>query len=524
MHKQWQELIPFYAAGTLAEAQVVSLNRHLAGCDVCSRVLDEWRVIGEAVRDEGSAWAEEVPPLSERARAEIQIPRQGASTWVNGHRPDAPVQTAPRQPFSSAANRRYAPVTLAAAVIAVVVFGGLLLYALMGIERPPTATILPASQTPETGTPAPTTTSRPTQNPNLDLGILTAPPGLQESVERTPQPPVSVFVPSPTSSFTRCMAVTASGEPVAVYAWPDDYTAQNGTIHPDEEWWTWIHSGDGWYQVYYAGITGWVPANLVTLLGPCDDLMLPSPTPSPGPSPTAIPVEVVSFHAEPATIERGGTITLTWEVNHAAQIGITRLSERGDIYLVPIAEHLGPSGSVTYTVPSDYIERIPFALVMNGADGSYVTERVEVEITCPFARSLYNQCPTSQSTVRMIYQPFERGMMIWRIDDRLMYVLYDENNAYELHTNVQDMGDSVDHDKTPQGFIHPVRGFGSVWMEWPSVRSRLGWATAEETAYNATAEWHQHWMGSNQTHIQVFTLPDGRAVRLISDWQIVNGN
>jgi len=36
----------------------------------------------------------------------------------------------------------------------------------------------------------------------------------------------------------------------------------------------------------------------------------------------------------------------------------------------------------------------------------------------------------------------------------------------------------------PAGLFQPVRGFGKIWRENPSVRDRLGWATAPEQGFD----------------------------------------
>jgi hypothetical protein len=35
----------------------------------------------------------------------------------------------------------------------------------------------------------------------------------------------------------------------------------------------------------------------------------------------------------------------------------------------------------------------------------------------------------------------------------------------------------------PEGLYQPIRGFGKLWRQNPTVRARLGWATAPEQGY-----------------------------------------
>lgn len=515
MHEQWQELIPFYITGKLSGAEAAALSTHLAQCDLCRRAVDEWKVIGQAVYDEAAVHAAGLPPLAGHVRAEAALPRADVQRWPNGRGPD-PDMTRSRR----AQKRRFAPFTLAATLAAVLLFGGMVLYALVTINRAPSASIVLESETPGSPTPTATPTPTPTEH-STDLGILVPQPPPVEEMPGAPTvqtPAAQATPPSPDD----CTATATSG-PVDVYSRPGGGDIfYSGTMNPGELWRAWTRSGDDWYQVIYEGGWGWVRGDLVTLHGRCEDLPLPSPTAAPD-SPTP---EIVSFAAMPAeNIDRGGTVVLTWDVRGASSVSITRLSERGGLFLVPIGEDLPASGSLTYTAPPEYISTLPFVLIATTAHGGYAEEYLSLAINCPYAASLSpGQCPISQNSVEMAYQPFEGGLMIWRGDTRQIYVLFN-TQSYETHNDTWQAGESLEYSQPPPaGRLQPVRGFGKVWLEWSHVRSLLGWATAAEQGYTGTVERHQHWMGRNQTTVTFFTLPDGRAVRLISDWQIVNGN
>jgi hypothetical protein len=92
-------------------------------------------------------------------------------------------------------------------------------------------------------------------------------------------------------------------------------------------------------------------------------------------------------------------------------------------------------------------------------------------------------CPVADAqTVTAASQDFERGMMIWREDERLIYVFYDGGGWEAYPEQWQDGMPEQDpaYGPPPEGLIQPKRGFGLVWQEHASVRDRLGWALNEE--------------------------------------------
>lgn len=111
-------------------------------------------------------------------------------------------------------------------------------------------------------------------------------------------------------------------------------------------------------------------------------------------------------------------------------------------------------------------------------------------------RALYTQnltlaqqlgCPSSPSfTLRLVYQPFERGTMFWR-ETKEIYVL----QANQAYVRLVDTWDESQPDRDPgivppAGLLQPIRGFGLAWRSNTTVRDGLGWATSGEAAYDAT--------------------------------------
>ena len=98
-------------------------------------------------------------------------------------------------------------------------------------------------------------------------------------------------------------------------------------------------------------------------------------------------------------------------------------------------------------------------------------------------------CPLSpaSASVGSAYQPFQNGVMIWISSlatqpQAVIYALYN-NGTYQRFNDT--FTESVDPDSggavPPDGVLEPVRGFGKVWRENPTVRDTLGWAITGES-------------------------------------------
>jgi hypothetical protein len=99
-------------------------------------------------------------------------------------------------------------------------------------------------------------------------------------------------------------------------------------------------------------------------------------------------------------------------------------------------------------------------------------------------------CPNYfvKDDISTAYEPFEHGMMLWlNVPDEYspvqsVLVLFDDG-TYAAYQDTWVDGDPIDDPSLtpPTGLYQPGRGFGKIWREAPSVRDRLGWATAPES-------------------------------------------
>ncbi len=89
-------------------------------------------------------------------------------------------------------------------------------------------------------------------------------------------------------------------------------------------------------------------------------------------------------------------------------------------------------------------------------------------------------------TTAAAWQPFEQGLLLWREDLKLIYVLRPDNTWFSTGDIWREGDEPADPAiVAPDGLYQPVRGFGLVWRDQPGVREALGWGTAEEDGFEA---------------------------------------
>jgi hypothetical protein len=237
-------------------------------------------------------------------------------------------------------------------------------------------------------------------------------------------------------------------------------------------------------------------------------------------------MEIVSFTARPDPIERGGTVTLTWDVHNPSHVSITRLTPEG-IFLAENVEarDIASSGSMALSVPEEYVTAVTYYLGASDANGVILGAYATVGIVCPYDEHMASECPLTHSYVPAAYEPFQGGYMVWRGDTRQIYVLYGKgrDRDYEVYQDTWNEGQPIEIEETPpQGLLAPVRGFGKLWASEPGVRDRLGWATTEETGFTTLIETVR--VGRHGLTSIYLRLPDNRVVLLYgypANWEIL---
>lgn len=131
----------------------------------------------------------------------------------------------------------------------------------------------------------------------------------------------------------------------------------------------------------------------------------------------------------------------------------------------------------------------------------------------PEAQALLG-CPVgTPQTMRGAWQTYERGVMVWREQDRSIFVIshlasqqgqstaswWRLDDTYQEGEALDNMGLSA-----PPGMLMPERGFGKVWRSNAFVRDALGWATGGEAGMDSVwLQFERGWM---------MTGPGGRPV------------
>lgn len=101
-------------------------------------------------------------------------------------------------------------------------------------------------------------------------------------------------------------------------------------------------------------------------------------------------------------------------------------------------------------------------------------------LNCPLAAAL---------TTPAAWEPFERGLMLWREDLNLIYVLGPDGIWISTGDTWREGDEPYDAAIVPPaGYYQPVSGFGKTWRGRPGIRETLGWATAEEKGFTATIQ------------------------------------
>lgn len=98
-------------------------------------------------------------------------------------------------------------------------------------------------------------------------------------------------------------------------------------------------------------------------------------------------------------------------------------------------------------------------------------------------------CPTNNGRVTWsAYQPFERGLMLWRSDTDDAYIFYGYGAWADMPERWNEGMAVPDRGGAPGGLQAPIRGFGYVWGTRDEVFQGLGWATDKEKGFCALVQ------------------------------------
>jgi hypothetical protein len=142
-----------------------------------------------------------------------------------------------------------------------------------------------------------------------------------------------------------------------------------------------------------------------------------------------------------------------------------------------------PAGTPTATIP--------------GAGGCQVAPKgvfLEVYLSDPGLPTILG-CPTAPPNskdppdiweVQAIYQPFERGHMLWLsnvgwFDAQVIYVMLDDQSYTRYDDDYDPNTDPESGNfRPPEGLYEPVEALGKLWRNEPGLKDRIGFATAPQ--------------------------------------------
>jgi len=99
-------------------------------------------------------------------------------------------------------------------------------------------------------------------------------------------------------------------------------------------------------------------------------------------------------------------------------------------------------------------------------------------------------CPTQpEKNAWMAEETFIGGKMFWRQDTDVIYVVYNDG-TWQQFPNTWFAGEPETDPNIvpPYGYYQPRRGFGELWRNNSTVRSKLSWATMEERGFTGALE------------------------------------
>lgn len=94
--------------------------------------------------------------------------------------------------------------------------------------------------------------------------------------------------------------------------------------------------------------------------------------------------------------------------------------------------------------------------------------------------------------LRVSFQTYERGFMIWRTDNGEISVYLGSGSGTVRNFPASSYARLPDNPipepamPEPRPFVKPLYGFGKVWGNYADVRDRIGWATQPEIGYVTT--------------------------------------
>jgi hypothetical protein len=207
-------------------------------------------------------------------------------------------------------------------------------------------------------------------------------------------------------------------------------------------------------------------------------------------------LEIEYFVTSSADVAPGDNVTLLWSIIGADEAKIYRLDAEGarTRQYWPVDNR----GRLTVATQTTDLERAQFSLVIGEGEDALV-ENLVIPLTGCIEPWFFEPAPEICSAGAVEYtqaaeQPFERGLMLWVQSEDSIYVVFSDGQQPAWVAVADAFVEGETPESSPEfvppaeGLIQPVRGFGLVWRNDESIRSRLGWATLSEVAFDGAVQ------------------------------------
>jgi hypothetical protein len=241
---------------------------------------------------------------------------------------------------------------------------------------------------------------------------------------------------------------------------------------------------------------------------------------------------IQAFSADKQEVLIGEKVTFSWNVTGASRVAFRFVhlptGSNGDlweqVYTDVSAGGLSASGQWSYEVPTN-LPDTRFKFEIEGADeaGNKIAARSE-EFSIKYRPCFdgTDGCATVPVQTKAMFQPFERGYMLWREDTHTIYVIGNApSGAPHFVEGWRSYEDTWAADQTymladtpSTGLLMPQGRFVKILADNPDLLGEVGWATAPETVFEATMQQTRNFCNMFCNMSLLTKLADGRILRL----------
>ncbi len=208
---------------------------------------------------------------------------------------------------------------------------------------------------------------------------------------------------------------------------------------------------------------------------------------------------------------------LFWSTRNARQVFIYQLDRNGERTRVWNDE---PNGSLTIQTRESDRGQLDFLLIA-GESGNEAQQTLSIPLICEiqwFFSPTPEACADREADeVFIIEQPFERGRMVYRADDNLLYALFNDGQepAWAVFQNRYDASIHPENDPN-YPFLQPIARLGYLWRTNDRVRNRLGTPLEPEVAFDGFIQEAQESVYISSTNGTIIEILPGGLI-----WQII---